>query len=125
MSANTQKSHNVADETVKVSENTGLDPKTVKSEAEVKKTSGKRGNPFKGEAGPGRPKGVPNKTTGLLKDMIMQALNEAGGVNYLVTQAHDNPKAFLSLVSRVLPMQVTGESGGAISITFTQTDAKL
>lgn len=125
MPANTQKSHNVASEESKVSENTGLDQEIVKSDGSEKKSPKKRGRPFDGVPGPGRPKGVPNKNSGLLKDMIMQALSDAGGVGYLTTQAHENPKAFLSLVSRVLPMQVTGEGGGAIQITFTKTDSKL
>lgn len=67
-------------------------------------------------AGPGRPKGVPNKTNGAIKDMILEALSEAGGVSYLVDRAND-PKtasAFLGLVGKVLPMQVTGVDGDAI-----------
>jgi hypothetical protein len=67
-------------------------------------------------AGPGRPKGIPNKTTGAIKDMILEALSEAGGVGYLVDRAND-PKtaaAFLGLVGKVLPMQVTGADGDAI-----------
>ena len=60
-------------------------------------------------AGKGRPKGVPNKTTGQLKEMILQALAGAGGVAYLQTQASKNPNAFLSLVGRVLPLQVSSD----------------
>lgn len=67
-------------------------------------------------AGPGRPKGLKNKMTGELKDMIMTALGNAGGVNYLTRQADENPKAFLTLVGKVLPMQVTGENGNAITV---------
>lgn len=66
--------------------------------------------------GPGRPKGVPNKTTGLIKDMITQALEGAGGVDYLIERAQD-PKtagAFLTLVGKVLPVQVTGDGGGPV-----------
>lgn len=70
-----------------------------------------------GTPGPGRPKGVQNKTTGVLKDMILKALDKAGGVDYLVVQADKNPAAFLSLVGKVLPMQVTGEGGGPIAVT--------
>lgn len=66
---------------------------------------------------PGRPKGTPNKTTGQIKEMVVQALHEAGGVQYLVTQAKKNPKAFLALLGRVLPLQVTGAGeGGALLI---------
>lgn len=60
----------------------------------------------------GRVKGTPNKLTGALKDMILSALDTAGGVNYLVAQAHDNPSAFMTLVGKVLPLQVGGDPDG-------------
>ena len=69
----------------------------------------------------GRTKGTPNRMTAAVKDMIVQALDEAGGVEYLVKQAHVNPKAFLSLVGRVLPLQVTGEGGGPVETSITVT----
>lgn len=76
----------------------------------------------KGTPGPGRPKGVPNRTTALLKDAILKAAEEAGGddgmVGYLVVQAKTNPQSFLPLLGKVLPMQVTGEDGGPVSVTF-------
>ena len=59
-------------------------------------------------AGKGRKKGVPNKFTGELKEMILRALDGAGGVGYLEQQAKTNPNAFLGLVGKVLPLQVTG-----------------
>lgn len=62
-------------------------------------------------AGKGRVKGVPNKITGDLKEMILGALSDAGGRQYLQQQAIKNPAAFLSLIGRVLPMQVTGILG--------------
>lgn len=77
----------------------------------VKKT-GKKPLP----PGPGRPKGQPNKMTKELKTMILEALDKAGGVTYLATQAKTNPKAFLSLIGRVLPLQVTGADGGGIVV---------
>ena len=66
---------------------------------------GQSGNPH------GRKAGTPNKVTGTLKDMILQALSNAGGAAYLTAQAKDNPNAFLALVGRVLPLQV--KDGGA------------
>lgn len=68
--------------------------------------------------GAGRKAGVPNKITGQLKDMILQALDQAGGIEYLVKQADQNPGAFMTLVGKVLPMQVTGEDGGDIKVTI-------
>jgi len=59
----------------------------------------------------GRPKGVPNKATSQVKDMVIQALSEAhadGGIAYLKEQATKNPAAFLTLVGKVIPLQVAG-----------------
>jgi hypothetical protein len=69
-------------------------------------------------AGKGRPKGSKNKSTALLKDAILQAADQAGGqlglVGYLQSQATENPAAFMSLLGKVLPMQVTGADGDAL-----------
>lgn len=69
-------------------------------------------------AGPGRPKGVPNKTTQQAKEMILAALDQAGGVDYLVERAKDprTASAFLTLVGKVVPLQVTGEGGGPVLV---------
>jgi len=72
----------------------------------------------KGKPGPGRPKGVPNKTTTQLKEAILLAAEQAGGedgmVGYLKEQAIKNPASFIPLLGKVLPMQITGEDGGSI-----------
>lgn len=60
----------------------------------------------KGKKTGGRKPGTPNKITGALKDEILQALANAGGVDYLAEQATKNPVAFMGLVGRVLPLQV-------------------
>ena len=57
----------------------------------------------------GRPRNVPNKVTGELKEMILGALSNAGGMKYLEARAKDSPTAFLTLVGKVLPLQVTGK----------------
>ena len=41
-------------------------------------------------------------------------------VNYLSVQARVNPGPFMSLLGKVLPMQVTGEGGGALQIVVKQ-----
>jgi hypothetical protein len=56
----------------------------------------------------GRQKGTPNKATKALKDMILEALNNKGGIEYLEQQADENPTAFLTLIGKVLPLQVNG-----------------
>lgn len=75
----------------------------------------------KGKPGPGRPKGSSNKANRLLKEAILQALDEAhpkGVIEYLKQQAIANPTAFLTLIGKVLPLQVTGEGGGAIGVAI-------
>lgn len=67
-----------------------------------------------GEHRGGRAKGTPNKMTRELKEMILQALDQAGGVKYLVRQAGESPAAFMTLLGKVLPLQVTGKDGGPI-----------
>jgi hypothetical protein len=51
-----------------------------------------------------------------LKDMILQALDDAGGERYLSEQAIKNPAAFLTLVGKVLPLQMTGEDDGPVVV---------
>jgi hypothetical protein len=67
----------------------------------------------------GRPKGSPNKTTGLLKDAILEAARMAGNpldekdpdglVKYLQKQAIDTPGPFLGLMGKVLPLTLDGQ----------------
>lgn len=72
----------------------------------------------------------PNKHTALLKDAILQAATLAGGggsdglVNYLKEQAEEEPRAFLPLLGKVLPMQVTGQDGGPIQVARIELVAK-
>ena len=70
------------------------------------------------KTGGGSRKGGPNKNTAELKDMILQALDGAGGVAYLQRQAEANPAPFLALVGKVLPLQVNGKVEGASTIEF-------
>src|SRR4051794_26034007 len=56
----------------------------------------------------GSRKGIPNKIGADVRAMILAALERAGGEDYLLEQAHDNPRAFLSLLGRIIPTQVTG-----------------
>jgi hypothetical protein len=81
---------------------------------------GQRG-PKKGTTKPaasGRKKGVPNKNTQQIRDMIVEALNQqpGGGVAYFKRQAVKNPVAFMTLIGKVLPMQITGEGGNPIKV---------
>ena len=79
------------------------------------KQLGATGRPKPPNAGKGRPKGSLNKTTRDVKEMILAALAGAGGAEYLQRQAVENPSAFLTLIGKVLPMQITGKDGGAVA----------
>jgi hypothetical protein len=63
----------------------------------------------KGKPGPGRKKGVPNVATRDLREMILVALEKAGGAEYLYEQSLSNPNAFLSLVGKCLPKDIKAE----------------
>ena len=68
----------------------------------------KTGQPKRG----GRQKGTTNKNTTMLKDAILEAAALAGRGSltlYLVEQAKAQPAAFLTLLGKVLPLQVTGD----------------
>src|SRR3954462_1959224 len=67
-----------------------------------------------GTRGLGRPKGVPNKINSTIKEMILGALEAAGGEKYLTRCAVENPAPFLALLGRILPSQL--EHSGAVAM---------
>jgi hypothetical protein len=71
----------------------------------------------------GRKAGSPNKTTALLKEAILQAAIQAGGkdglIGYLRNRAtDDNPAPFMSLLGKVVPLQVEGNPDKPIKHDF-------
>ena len=85
---------------------------------------GKSGNPR------GRPPGSGNKVPAILKEAIIKAAELAGGeeglTGYLQAQANANPSAFLSLLGKVLPLQMAGVDGvqQLVEVKLTVVDAK-
>jgi hypothetical protein len=76
----------------------------------------------------GSRKGIPNKATKELKELILGALDAAGGVEYLTERANDprTASAFLTLVGKVLPLTVAGTGkDGAIIIQASSLDERL
>jgi hypothetical protein len=76
-------------------------------------------------AGMGRKRGVPNKITHDLRQMILGALSQAGGVDYLARQAEESPAAFLALIGKVLPYQVTGDKDNPLIIKLVEYAARM
>ena len=76
----------------------------------------------KGRKTGGRKPGSPNKTTREVRDMVRQALEDAGGVDHLKDCATDgDPRvrsAFLSLVGRLVPAEVSGKLETTGSMVF-------
>lgn len=60
----------------------------------------------------GSRKGSPNKSTKAIKDMILGALDASGGQKYLERQAELNPVAFMGLLGKIMPTQISGADDG-------------
>ena len=73
-----------------------------------------------GKGNPGKPKGAVTKNTNALKDMILTALEGAGGAEYLERRANDprTASAFLALIGKVLPMTIAGDAENPARIVF-------
>ena len=82
--------------------------------ATAKATSRAQSGPGTG----GRKKVGPKKAMATIRDMVVGALDRAGGEDYLLRLAEEEPKTFMSLVSKVLPMQQDGDAGGPLTINI-------
>ncbi|MHB1642610.1 MAG: hypothetical protein ACYCS8_08105 [Acidithiobacillus sp.] len=69
--------------------------------------SDKIGRNTRGRAGLGRPAGSPNKINAGVKSMILGALDDLGGQAWLMEQAKADPRAFMSLLGRILPSEIS------------------
>jgi len=58
-------------------------------------------------------------TSQKLRELVFKALEqqEGGAIGYLKMQAVQEPRAFLSLLGKLLPTQITGEDGDPVRIT--------
>ena len=68
-------------------------------------------------AGKGRPKGVPNKSTAKVKEALALAFEGIGGVKTLKSWAMDNPTEFFKLWAKMLPQEISGPDGEPIKVT--------
>ena len=71
----------------------------------------------------GRKKGSANKTTAQLKEVILEALNQAsggdGGINYIKQVAETDPYIFFNLLAKVLPLVHAGDKENPVSAMVT------
>ena len=70
-------------------------------------------------AGSGRKPGSRNMTSQKLKEIVFEALQQqdGGAIGYLRKQAIQEPRAFMALIGKLLPTQITGEDGEPVRIT--------
>lgn len=70
----------------------------------------------------GRQKGTPNKTTASVKQALIQAFDDLGGVESLVLWGSENPTQFYQLWAKILPQEVhntlTGADGGPLATSL-------
>lgn len=66
----------------------------------------------------GNRRGKPNKFTADVKAMVLESLDRAGGIDYLVGQSVTNASAYMALIGRVLPLTVAGDPTAPLSVTW-------
>ena len=88
----------------------------------VRKKGSKKPQPqwfIKGHQRGGRPKGVRNKFTGELKQVILDAMhnaNKEGLFGFVRDSAMETPTAGLSLLGRLIPVSMVGTLDGTILV---------
>lgn len=70
----------------------------------------------------GSRKGIPNKVTADIKSMVLGALSAMGGQRYLEEQAEANATAFMGLLGKILPTQITGAGAGGEHVVITKIE---
>ncbi|RWX68021.1 hypothetical protein EN833_08255 [Mesorhizobium sp. M4B.F.Ca.ET.190.01.1.1] len=71
---------------------------------------------MKGRKTGGRVAGTPNKVTASIKEAVTEAFEKAGGVDYLVKLATEDPRTFCGLVGKVIPLQVDAKLDGPLTV---------
>lgn len=99
-------------------------PERAGNKMEITKNTGRFG-----KGNPGKPKGAKSKTTRTALQAISFAADKLGGAERLASwakEAPENEKVFWGTIyPKLLPLQVSGEGGGAVVLRLLATDADL
>lgn len=76
----------------------------------------KRGSALPPNAGKGRVKGVPNKSTKAVKDALQEAFTGLGGVPALINWAKEDRAEFYKLWAKLLPNEVKAVHSGSVTL---------
>lgn len=99
----------------------------LKPKRKAPKSAFKKGQPRPANAG--RKKGTKNKFTTDMKAAVMEAFNRLGGADFFVaigkSKVPSNRRALVGLFGKMLPLELTGENGGAIIIHAAPEDKNL
>ena len=71
--------------------------------------SSKIGPNRRGNAGKGRPKGSQNKITRTIRQAIEASFDILGGEEWLVELGRSDPKAYATLLARLVPTEIRNE----------------
>ena len=100
--------------------------KAVRRAPKKKRKDPRRPNLGVGRRAAGAKQG-PIKSTAALREILLKALDEAGGVAYLVRCANECPRDFLTLIARLLPknidQRITGTGTINVISEFEEFDA--
>jgi len=77
------------------------------------------------KTGGGSRKGKPNRGSQDLRDMILIALDKAGGVKYLQARAKDTPASFLTLIGKVLPQNINANVSFDLAGAVAEAEERL
>ena len=75
-----------------------------------------------GLGNPGKPRGAVNKAGAEVKTMLIEALSEIGGKDYLIAKAKSHPAPFLALIGKLIPSEVKAEVTGKDGAPFFAPD---
>jgi hypothetical protein len=64
--------------------------------------------------GAGRKPGTPNKITADIRQAIMNALDRAGGEDYLLRLAQTDPRVFVTLLAKTVPTNVIADVNATV-----------